>query len=350
MMLPLLLTDLKKLEPCLMAKIRPAIHASLQMTSGMVSESSEPISLIGYLYVLEGSQNGGVFLKDLFAKSLKVESGDLSYFGAYGAGTRQHWSAFVERLNGVAFTEEESQLISRSAKAAFEGLRNILMKLFPYEDELLSIQASDINPEAGRHAIPDNPVEVALAIRAGIDASQRFPYLEARYGERGKRFAASDSCWLLTLIPLEVGAIRKSISWLRTVLVTRGMPTIILKSHLEVIVKEFETVFPERILEATNLKVVITELNDRQDSAVSSDRLRALILKYDQKLGEGASARFGSVTSLLASAYSDEASGINGAYDAVHSWFTDPKRFTSEWMTTIETLSVELSERAGVPA
>ena len=56
-----------------------------------------------------------------------------------------------------------------------------------------------INFEAGDHAMPQNPLEIDLALRAAKVAWERYPYLEHRYGERGRRFTDSDSCWLVTL-------------------------------------------------------------------------------------------------------------------------------------------------------
>jgi hypothetical protein len=45
-----------------------------------------------------------------------------------------------------------------------------------------------INFEAGDHAMPQNPIEIGLALRAAKVAWEKYPYLEHRYGERGRRF------------------------------------------------------------------------------------------------------------------------------------------------------------------
>ena len=42
-----------------------------------------------------------------------------------------------------------------------------------------------INFEAGDHAMPQNPLEIGLALRAAKVAWEKYPYLEHRYGERG---------------------------------------------------------------------------------------------------------------------------------------------------------------------
>ena len=90
-----------------------------------------------------------------------------------------------------------------------------------------------INFEAGNHAMPQNPLEIDLALRAAKAAWEKYPYLEHRYGERGRRFTNSDSCWLFTLAraPREI-VVTKDLEWLRTVLASRGIPTVILEFHL----------------------------------------------------------------------------------------------------------------------
>ena len=80
-----------------------------------------------------------------------------------------------------------------------------------------------INFEAGDHAMPQNPLEIDLALRAAKVAWEKYPYLAHRYGERGRRFTDSDSCWLVTLTrapsrPLKKDARRRPASvihWLR---------------------------------------------------------------------------------------------------------------------------------------
>jgi len=86
--------------------------------------------------------------------------------------------------------------------------------------------------------MPQNPLEIDLALRAAKVAWEKYPYLEYRYGERGRRFTDSDSCWLVTLTraPRQV-AVTKALEWLRTVLASRGIPTVILEFHLDAILR-----------------------------------------------------------------------------------------------------------------
>ena len=81
--------------------------------------------------------------------------------------------------------------------------------------------------------MPQNPLDIDLALRAAKAAWEKYSYLEHRYGERGRRFTNSDSCWLFTLAraPREI-VVTKALEWLRTVLASRGIPTVILEFHL----------------------------------------------------------------------------------------------------------------------
>ena len=56
-----------------------------------------------------------------------------------------------------------------------------------------------INFEAADHAVPQNPLEIDLGLRAAKAAWEEYPYLKHRYGERGRRFTYSDGCWLVVL-------------------------------------------------------------------------------------------------------------------------------------------------------
>ena len=160
--------------------------------------------------------------------------------------------------------------------------------------------------------MPQHPLEIEVALRAGKQAFHRFSYLKKRYGERGERFTASDSCWLMTLIPLEIEVIQKSIAWLRTLLARRGLPSLVLESHMEDIIQIFEEMIPERKSSLENFKRVALELKTELDRAVGRE-------SFDQR----------EEWALLASARADEMAGICGALEAVQCWFADPANATA---------------------
>ncbi len=339
--LPHLIEDLALRPEGHLTAIDPAVRAALAMADQLVQ--SPEIELLGYLYVFEGSQNGGIALKSLFAKSLDVAPDALRYFGCYGKETRRAWTRFVTDLDAIRLTDPEGGRIEAAAVAAFAGLQTIVLALFPFTAANVTVQLTALNPEAGRHALPDDPAEIAIAIRAGVRARERYPYLERRFGERGRRFTASDSCWLLTLMPLQYESIARSIAWLRTVLASRGIPTLILETHMRELATEIESAAPARTRETASFRRVVGELGASRRAHLPDAAVEDLNARFDQRL----SALHGAVP-LLASAHADEAAGVPGAYAAIESWLTDETRFGNEWRAAVRELSVALDAAASV--
>jgi hypothetical protein len=101
-----------------------------------------------------------------------------------------------------------------------------------------SIDAAVVNPEAGAYPVTTDATLVRAAVRAAQRSFDAMPYYGVRYGERGARFASSDSAWLISLAPLgEAQAIRQ-VAWLSRVLAGRGMPSWLMELHLEELVAE----------------------------------------------------------------------------------------------------------------
>jgi hypothetical protein len=207
-----------------------------------------------------------------------------------------------------------------------------------------------INFEAGDHAMPQNPAEIDLALRAGGAAWARFPYLECRFGSRGRRFTSSDSCWLVALTRLPVDTATKNLEWLRGVLASRGLPTTILEWHLRAIVRSLTVEFPERVEMPDRFLPFLSNLEvERGSLGGITAQVEALIEGFDRKLRGCAGPGVDSAAELVASAWIDERSGIAGALAAVLDWFTDPERFSSEWIATICDLVAELGQAARLP-
>lgn len=60
-------------------------------------------------------------------------------------------------------------------------------------------EARDLNPEAGRHEVTMDGRELEAVRRASDRSWSEFPYYDARFGERGRRFSLSDGAWIVTL-------------------------------------------------------------------------------------------------------------------------------------------------------
>ncbi|MFL5814989.1 MAG: biliverdin-producing heme oxygenase [Bdellovibrionia bacterium] len=87
-----------------------------------------PASVLGCLYVMEGSTLGGQFLSAHFEKSLGLNSeAGLSYFSGYGAQTGKMWRSFLSFLEEHAqrYPEWTDEILS-SANETFEKMENWL--------------------------------------------------------------------------------------------------------------------------------------------------------------------------------------------------------------------------------
>lgn len=102
-------------------KATEKINAELE-----ASAKDKPYSLLGYLYVLEGSTNGAKFMAKTLQKSLALpEDKGASYFDRYGDEQRPRWAKFKEDMNAVGFTEEEKAELVKSAKRMFQAFFEI---------------------------------------------------------------------------------------------------------------------------------------------------------------------------------------------------------------------------------
>jgi heme oxygenase len=347
--LPLLMADIRTLGADKSPSVQPAVMAALKLASTICMHEEGPLEALGYLYVLEGSQNGGVLIKRLAEKAYGIPAatgtaeGGLRYFGCHSAQTHSNWGRFVDTLNALSLSEAEVQVVLQASASAFAGLAEVLGALFPYDETQLELHASSLNPEAGNHAIPKDPLEVDLALRAGLRAWEKFPYIGFRYGDRGRRFTTSDSCWLVSLIPMPFETIRKSIFWLRTVLATRGLPSLILETHMDEIAGLYAQTFPESSTSLQHFRAVAALLRAERLEVGNEAWFHGMHKRYEPLLPKLMTDQCGPVSTLLAAAWADEQAGMVGAFDAVFQWYCDSSRFDPGWISTVQTISTAIA-------
>jgi len=198
------------------------------------------------------------------------------------------------------------------------------------------LNAVAINPDAGRHPVPSDRREVQAAKDAALLCWQRFPYFELRYGERGMRFAKSDGAWLVTLCQYDQARIDQQVQWLGRVLAARGMPTLLLQVHLEILADRLVAAIPENHLSYQKLLVAATRLREKRCELIDDDCSRTLDEEFDQSVGPIYRERVGHAGSLLAAAVADELNGSAGSVDSIRQWMTDASRFDSVWINIVE--------------
>lgn len=345
---PLLVADLDIVGAANLPGVRAAMHHTLDFAAEILATAESPPNLIGTLYVVEGSQNGGFALKRAYARSLGVPEGRLSYIGCYGSGTAAHWEAFAELLRTLPLDDEQAAQVVGSAMRAFERLADICAALYPYSDKDLDYQAAAINYEAGDHAVPQNPLEIDLALRAGRAAWLKYSYLDLRFGERGRRFTGSDSCWLVALTRMPQETATKNLHWLRAVLASRGIPTVILENHLGVIQEALAAEFPREVEMRQRFDQFLSSVRAERRMAGGAEALTRLTETFDRRLRACAGKIVESAAELIVSAWLDERAGIAGALAAVRDWFTETGRFSSDWIAAVDELVSKLDQAGGL--
>lgn len=341
---PLLAADLDALGTEGYASITTAIRIALDYAAEILEHGDDPLTLVGVLYVLEGSQNGALVLKRAHARCLNVPEERLSYFGCYGSATAVRWREFTECLNSLTLEASQINAVVQAANRCFEQLERICARLYPYDDADLKHHVAAVNFEAGDHAMPQNPRDIALALRVGRASWVRYPYLEQRYGERGKRFNSSDSCWLVALTGMSVESATKSLEWLRTVLATRGIATVILEDHLAALAQELAAESPGEPRPCTHYERFLSARAAERRALFDAESLRRLIDRFDRRLRSSAGLTVESAAKLITSAWVDERCGIAGALAAVRDWFVDAERFSSDWIASVNELLVSLDQ------
>jgi len=88
-------------------------------------KDADPVALLGALYVLEGSTNGGRFLARALRKSWDLDGDGLSYFDPYGDEQPQKWAAFKEQMNEASFDSDQEDAIIEMAKATFLAIAEV---------------------------------------------------------------------------------------------------------------------------------------------------------------------------------------------------------------------------------
>ncbi len=297
----------------------------------------DPISLLGYLYVLEGSTLGGLVLKAQVARAFELTASDgIAYLSSYEKSTRAHWQAFAGRMNGVLDDPAEQERVVAAAQEAFNGMGQIIAALYPFDANPTGDLVRTLNPAAGSHAIPHDPRELQAALRAGERTWRKFPYYQWRYGERGQQFTRSDSAWLVTLAAHEQVVVNQQISWLGRVLSSRGMPQWMLELHLRMLHEELVEAVPENHASYDRLQAAADMLRDTRRRYIGDDVLAALTLQFDQQVGAEWSAQLPHTGGLLAAAVADQQAGISQAVKNIEAWMTDDARFPHHWIAAVQ--------------
>lgn len=252
------------------------------------------------------------------------------------------WRQFARRLEGVRLQLAEQQQVARAARDTLEQVRALLDTLHPPRPPS---PVTWLNPSAGSHPIPEDPLELRASLRAGESAWHEFPYYAWRYGERGRQFTWSDSAWLATLSGRPAEAVWKQVSWLGRLLAARGIPRMLLERHLRWLYAELVRTRPERQQAYAVLEGAAERLAEERRQWLSDGVLQELGKHFEARVGAEWSHKLPGTGLLLGAAVADERGGIAQAVPSLTVWLGDGSRFPPEWVLAVEELVVAARER-----
>lgn len=340
--------DLRFFQPRIVADLKEAVEVTQGVADYLrLASLRKPIALLGWFYVLEGSALGGLVLQPQIARAFGlVEAQGTRYFQAHGSHTRARWEAFSHRMNALTLTAQARAEIVEAANELFGFFDALFSALYPFRPESRLIGVSAINPEAGQHPIPADLREVEAAIEAGDLCWQRFAYFEARYGERGLRFARSDAAWLATLHRYPASRILDQVRWLGRVLAGRGMPTLLLQVQLEMLVDTLVAALPDKRAEYQKLLAAATDLRERRAIWLAESEVARLSAAFDDAIDPSSRLRYSDTGQLLCAAVADEMTGSLKAVESLRAWMTDPSRFPADWIAAVERTLAQARQQA----
>jgi hypothetical protein len=175
-------------------------------------------------------------------------------------------------------------------------------------------------------------VEIKAMLRAHARMQAMFPYMEIRYGMKGRKFSWSDGGWLASLTSEDQASVNQNVQWLTRLLARRGMPQWFMECHLYMLYEELAQAIPEKRNSYATLVETARVLAEERRATVSDEALAALDNAFYQRVGPEWRAWMPNCGGLLASAVADELAGVPHALEAIEGWMTDSARFPEAWV------------------
>lgn len=89
------------------------------------TERSAAVALLGPLYVLEGSTNGGRFLARRLRQAWDLDGRGLDYLDPYGEEQPQRWAEFKLQMDSLPLSAAERDAVVAAAAATFRAVADI---------------------------------------------------------------------------------------------------------------------------------------------------------------------------------------------------------------------------------
>jgi heme oxygenase len=124
--LPLVERDLRHFA-ALGTAPRPGPAAEEFVTEIRHTAATEPTELLGFLYVLEGSTLGALFLRRYVTEAYRLTDGNGTSY--YGSGDRARWRALTERLDRTLGEPAVQERVVAAAERAYRHVALISAEL-----------------------------------------------------------------------------------------------------------------------------------------------------------------------------------------------------------------------------
>jgi heme oxygenase len=338
--LPLILADLEFFNAYNIKDIIPAVNAALSVADKILIYSiRNPYKLLGFLYTLDGSLNGGSVFKKHLAEVFELQNNNgIGYFSSFNEQFKVFWKRFTEKLNTKIVDNQAKEDVLSGALEVFNDIISIYENLYPIDEKHLGNHITALNPEAGNFPIPTNPLEIQAAITAGKKCWNEFSFYEKRYGERGKRFTTSDSVWLVTLSELSIVLANSQVKWLANYLANRGMPVITMELQLKCLFEELVKLIPDKEMKYKILLLVSEQLKNERIEKIplaifekSNSIFEEFCLKLNVK-----DEPMKNTGQLIASSIADNKNEMQTSLQNFKTWMTNPELFSSNWIQAVE--------------
>ena len=107
--------------------LEPAAIPAYPSTRRLIAQieanvAEDPMTLVGYFYVLEGSMNGNRFIVKALRQTPAAERCNFTYFDPYGDEQRARWADFKARLDAVELQEGQQEMLVAAALGMFDGI------------------------------------------------------------------------------------------------------------------------------------------------------------------------------------------------------------------------------------
>jgi heme oxygenase len=298
--------------------------------------TTDPRSLLGSAYALATWYMGGATVCEQVTHAMRLSgAAGVSYLASFDAWGQSYWPQFADSLNAIPLEPEAHQQVVLAAREVLDGIERLIDVLHPLNENPTGELVTLLNPLAGNHPITGDMTEIKAMMRAHQRIAQLFPYMDLRYGMKGRKFSWSDGAWLISLTSEAQVSVNQQIQWLTRLLARRGMPRWFMECHLQLLYEELVLVIPAKRDTYATLAEAARVLADERRAYVSDEMLKTLDTIFYQHVGPEWRAWMPNCGAMLASAVADEQVGVAHALEAIEGWMSDPARFPEAWIAAV---------------